>query len=111
MREQIDFDDPDSWERSMDNLILKAAIWQDEHWVDRSALLKVELLGAATVVLLSVDQRCENAGAKHGWSYLDVGNMTGWTWNWVDRSALLKVELFGAATVVLLSVDQNCEKV
>jgi len=26
--------------RSMDDLILKAAIWQDEHWIDRSALLK-----------------------------------------------------------------------
>ena len=25
--EQVDFDDPDSWERSMDDLILKAAIW------------------------------------------------------------------------------------
>jgi hypothetical protein len=29
--EQVDFDDPDSWERSV-----------DDHWVDRSALLKVE---------------------------------------------------------------------
>jgi len=26
----------------MDDLILKAAIWQDEHWVDLSGLLKVE---------------------------------------------------------------------
>jgi len=24
----------DSWERNMDNLILKAAIWWDEHWVE-----------------------------------------------------------------------------
>ncbi|KAI0303402.1 hypothetical protein B0F90DRAFT_1911396 [Multifurca ochricompacta] len=56
--EQIDFDDPDSWERNMDDLILKAAIWQDEHWIDRSAFLKVEQSGerpkgAAKVVLLS----------------------------------------------------------
>ena len=62
--EQVDFDDPDSWERSMDDLILKAAIWQDEHWVDRSSLLKVELSGerpkgAATVVLLSLDRNRE----------------------------------------------------
>ncbi|KAI0043568.1 hypothetical protein FA95DRAFT_1477247, partial [Auriscalpium vulgare] len=33
--EQVDFDDPDAWERNMDDLILKAAIWQDEHWQDR----------------------------------------------------------------------------
>jgi protein SMG6 len=62
--EQIDFDDPDSWERSMDDLILKAAIWQDDHWVDRSALLKVEQSGerskgAAKVVLLSLDRNRE----------------------------------------------------
>jgi protein SMG6 len=62
--EQIDFDDPDSWERCMDDLILKAAIWQDEHWVDRSSLLKVELSGdrpkgAAKVVLLSLDRNRE----------------------------------------------------
>jgi protein SMG6 len=59
--EQVDFDDPDSLERNMDDLILKAAIWQDEHWVDRSALLKVEQSseqrkGAAKVVLLSLDR-------------------------------------------------------
>jgi protein SMG6 len=62
--EQVDFDDPDSWERCMDDLILKAAIWQDDHWVDRSALLKVEqsserLKGAAKVVLLSLDRNRE----------------------------------------------------
>jgi protein SMG6 len=62
--EQVDFDDPDSWDRSMDDLILKAAIWQDDHWVDRSALLKVEqsserLKGAAKVVLLSLDRNRE----------------------------------------------------
>ena len=63
--EQIDFDDPDSWERNMDDLILKAAIWQDEHWVDRSAFLKVEQLGeqpkgTAKVVLLSLDRNRES---------------------------------------------------
>jgi protein SMG6 len=29
-------------DRSMDDLVLKAAIWQDEHWVDRSSMLKVD---------------------------------------------------------------------
>ena len=59
--EQVDFDDPDSWDRNMDDLILKAAMWQDEHWVDRSAFLKVQqsserTKGAAKVVLLSLDR-------------------------------------------------------
>ncbi|KAN0140669.1 hypothetical protein V8E53_001496 [Lactarius tabidus] len=40
--EQVAFDDPDHWERNMDDLILRVAIWQHEHWVDRSAFLKVE---------------------------------------------------------------------
>ncbi|KII88741.1 hypothetical protein PLICRDRAFT_176290 [Plicaturopsis crispa FD-325 SS-3] len=59
--EQIDFDDGSSWERSMDDLILKAAIWQDEHWVDRSALLQSNMAekntsSAVKVVLLSLDR-------------------------------------------------------
>ncbi|KAF8212466.1 hypothetical protein K438DRAFT_1958196 [Mycena galopus ATCC 62051] len=56
--EQVDFADGTS-ERSMDDLILKAAIWQDEHWVDRSAMLKstaVATDGAVKVVLLSLDR-------------------------------------------------------
>jgi hypothetical protein len=45
----------------MDDLILKAAIWQDEHWVDRSALLKNappvrDDATAVKVVLLSLDR-------------------------------------------------------
>jgi protein SMG6 len=63
--EQVDFDDPDSWERNMDDLILKAAIWQDEHWVDRSSILRVEQSGerskgTAKVVLLSLDRNRES---------------------------------------------------
>jgi protein SMG6 len=27
------------WERSLDDLILRAALWQETHWVDRSSLL------------------------------------------------------------------------
>jgi hypothetical protein len=58
--EQVDFADGTS-ERNMDDLILKAAIWQDEHWVDRSAMLKsnaVANAGAVKVVLLSLDRNC-----------------------------------------------------
>ena len=43
----------------MDDLILKAVIWQDDHWVDRSALLKAEpavVTNAVKVVLLSLDR-------------------------------------------------------
>jgi protein SMG6 len=50
-----------SWERNMDDLILRAAIWQDDHWIDRSALLnagarETSCAGAAKVVLLSFDR-------------------------------------------------------
>ena len=48
-------------ERSMDDLILKAAIWQDEHWADRSSILGVtgqNVNGAVKVVLLSLDRNC-----------------------------------------------------
>jgi protein SMG6 len=59
--ELVEFNDPDSSERNMGDLVLKAAIWQDEHWVDRSAFLKVEqsserTKGAAKVILLSLDR-------------------------------------------------------
>lgn len=62
--EQVDFTDKASWEHCMDDLILKAAVWQDEHWVDRSALLKVgtsprTMTNAVKVVLLSLDRNCE----------------------------------------------------
>jgi protein SMG6 len=64
-REQVDLRDALSWERNMDDLILRAAIWHDEHWVDRSALLKSapakaeDTSSAAKVVLLSFDRNCE----------------------------------------------------
>ena len=59
--EQVDFQDEASWERNMDDLILRAAIWQDEHWIDRSAILKDDGVTRATatavkVVLLSLDR-------------------------------------------------------
>ncbi|KAF7777504.1 hypothetical protein Agabi119p4_3576 [Agaricus bisporus var. burnettii] len=56
--EEVDFA-PGNFERSMDDLILKAAIWQDEHWMDRSALLgssSQDTNGAVKVVLLSLDR-------------------------------------------------------
>jgi len=59
--EHVDFADGESRERNMDDLILKAAIWHDEHWVDRSAMLKgadmpADIVGAVKVVLLSLDR-------------------------------------------------------
>jgi protein SMG6 len=63
--EQVDLTNEDSWDRCMDDLILKSAIWQDEHWVDRSALLKnaspmPDDTSAVKVVLLSLDRLCES---------------------------------------------------
>ena len=47
-------------DRNMDDLILRAAIWQDEHWVDRSTLLGQKVAenaaDAVKVVLLSLDR-------------------------------------------------------
>lgn len=49
-------------ERSMDDLVLKAAIWQDEHWMDRSSMLKAPrpapeaVKSAEKVVFLSLDR-------------------------------------------------------
>ena len=59
--EEIDFPS-ESWERSMDDLILRATIWQDDHWVDRSTILKSgdrDINNASKVVLLSFDRNCE----------------------------------------------------
>lgn len=69
--EQVDFGDRDSWERNMDDLILRAAIWHDEHWFDRSGLLKPsettpDLKNAAKVVLLSLDRNLRlKARSRH----------------------------------------------
>jgi protein SMG6 len=58
--EEVHFDSNHSnAEKNMDDLILKAAIWQDDHWVDRSAFLKAETIvvaDAVKVVLLSLDR-------------------------------------------------------
>ncbi|KAG6821141.1 hypothetical protein H0H93_005361 [Arthromyces matolae] len=60
--ERVDFNSDNTWERNTDDLILRAAIWQDDHWVDRSALLKAgtvdagSLLGVVKVVLLTLDR-------------------------------------------------------
>ena len=45
----------------MDDFILRAAIWQDDHWDDRSELLDCgphTTDGAAKVVLVSFDRNC-----------------------------------------------------
>lgn len=63
--EQVDFEAGGNMERNMDDLILKAAIWQDEHWVDRSGMLKPNEqplqpgVVSVKVVLLSLDRNCE----------------------------------------------------
>lgn len=54
--EEIDFAGA---ERSMDDLILKAALWQQAHWADRSAFLQggaIEDARAEKVVLLTLDR-------------------------------------------------------
>ncbi|CDO74731.1 hypothetical protein BN946_scf184686.g2 [Trametes cinnabarina] len=58
--EHVDFSSGNA-ERNMDDLILRAALWLEEHWVDRSALLKRDAAGkdntnAAKVALLSLDR-------------------------------------------------------
>ena len=67
--EKVSFSNaPGSWERTMDDLILNAALWQHGHWVDRSALLRgvgprntPPPEGAyAKVVLVSFDRNCES---------------------------------------------------
>jgi len=50
-----------SWERNMDDLIIRAAVWQKDHWVDRSRLLSQSSqteddTSASKVVLLSFDR-------------------------------------------------------
>jgi protein SMG6 len=62
--EEVDLADAAAWERSMDDLILRAAVWQDEHWVDRGELLRApaaDKAGAAKVVLLSFDRNRESS--------------------------------------------------
>ena len=58
--EQAIFQDEASWERNKGDLILQAAIWQDENWVDHSAILKNDGVARVTVtaikaVLLSLN--------------------------------------------------------
>ena len=58
--EKVVFQYEASWERNKDDLIFQAAIFQDEYWVDHSAILKNDgvIKVAATAikaVLLSLD--------------------------------------------------------
>lgn len=39
---KVDFDSINT-EKKMDDLVLKSAIWQDDHWVNCSAMRKVAL--------------------------------------------------------------------
>lgn len=68
--EQVEWNsDGTSWERNVDDLILRAAVWQTEHWVDRSAFLSSaenqnqnrDTTGASKVTLLSFDRMRESS--------------------------------------------------
>ncbi|THH33993.1 hypothetical protein EUX98_g312 [Antrodiella citrinella] len=58
--EQVEWNNEEaSWERNVDDLILRAAVWQTEHWIDRSTFLSSperETTGASKVTLLSFDR-------------------------------------------------------
>ncbi|KAG8865920.1 hypothetical protein FRC20_009286 [Serendipita sp. 405] len=63
-----------SWERSLDDLILRAALWQEAHWIDRSELLRGLTSNqrthgssdAAKVVLLTFDRNLRlKARSRH----------------------------------------------
>jgi protein SMG6 len=64
--ESVEFDAGAGWERSMDDLILRTAVFAEEHWVDRSAMLRsnmgadiVDVKGAEKVVLMTLDRNRE----------------------------------------------------
>jgi protein SMG6 len=71
--EQVAFGEGEGPERSMDDLILRAAVWQDEHWADRSAILGAEstdTAGAQKVVLLTKDRNRKHPFHEPGFSAL-----------------------------------------
>jgi protein SMG6 len=85
-----DYDDGSGhhWERNLDDLILRAALWQEAHWVDRSALLKGlpaagqqssnGLNEVAKVVLLSFDRNLRlkaRARQMHAGDERDLANI------------------------------------
>ena len=85
--EQVDFDDPGSWDWNMDDLILKVAKWKDEHWVDRSTFghirlhadsLQVQMLRGNYLSSLTIHSKQVN--------FDDPGS---WDWNMDDL--ILKV--------------------
>jgi protein SMG6 len=60
--EEVDPVDGVVRERIMNELILRAAVWQDEHWADRGERLRTpaaDKTGAAKVVSLSFDRNRE----------------------------------------------------
>lgn len=72
-----------SWERTLDDLILRAALWQETHWVDRTALLKgvsqrIRNDDAAKVVLLTFDRNLRlkaRARQLHAGDERDLANI------------------------------------
>jgi hypothetical protein len=78
-----------SWERNLDDLILRAALWQETHWVDRTALLKgispqdkardTSANDAAKVVLLTFDRNLRlkaRARQLHAGDERDLAHIT-----------------------------------
>ena len=62
--EQTDFDVQDQgWDRCMDDLILRTAVWQSEHW--RSADSTGEISNASKVTLVSFDRNRECPPLSH----------------------------------------------
>ena len=62
--EQMNFQDKVSWERNIDDLILRTPTLQNEHWFDRSALsmdnvISRDTTGAVNVVLLNLDRNLQ----------------------------------------------------
>lgn len=72
-----------NWERTLDDLILRAALWQETHWVDRSALLKSgsqqpQSSDAAKVVLVTFDRNLRlkaRARQLHAGDERDLANI------------------------------------
>lgn len=56
--EQVYFPYEASWERNMDDLILRAAMWQTEHWTDRSVFLKAAAVRDTTGACKSPSTEC-----------------------------------------------------
>ncbi|KAH7100673.1 hypothetical protein BKA62DRAFT_830869 [Auriculariales sp. MPI-PUGE-AT-0066] len=82
--EQVHFSKEEgSWERNMDDLILRSALWQFEHWVDRSSILSGTSDGDAMaddstsrVVLVTFDRNLRLKAASRQLDAADEKDMS-----------------------------------